>query len=348
MKTLFLCPSLGVADFGMDSLWPGLIAKLGAQDLVDWPVAPRRRKAATNKQGSWYQQYLEERGSMCYTPQNPSLPQWTLDDVKRILQAEGFERVFVDETPGSFDCYKLSGLDNTIIPVVMIAAWLRPRIPIRIATGWYGDRLEAVFTDNWTPAMQAAMSNCHPINLGASNLELFLSDDEARALQADKKFDVCFVGANTHGLRTDHFAALKAEFPDDAEALVLYSGHSGLKFVPGDPPIMLRHEYFAKIAQARVAINLVGSAPNGRTIRFYEIPWVGSLMVTSPVSGQVWPLVDGVHCLYYQTIPEMMSKIRWALSHQQEAEKIALAGQQFVREHYGAVQRVEYVYSKLK
>lgn len=346
MKTLFLCEG-GLSDFGMDPVWAGLVAKLGRDNLMGWPLAPRFRLAEVDRTASIKQQYTQERASMCFTPQNPTLPEWTLEDVQRIVRTEGLERVFLDETQRAYELYRMAGLDKDKIPVVVIAGSDSLRTGRFLS--WYGNNLEAAFLDNWIPA-HAKLPRCYPSCYAMSNLEQFLTDREAAELQAKKLYDVCFIAANTHGERTKHFEALKAAYPKDAEAGALtlyYKMVSGLKFVEGDPPIMLRREYLTKMAQARVCINVAGAAVSGKTIRFFEIPWVGSLMVTTPVSGLPWPLVNGVHCLCFRTIPEMMERVRWALSHPQEAAKIAATGYHFVRSHYGAAQKIEYIYSKL-
>jgi len=353
MKTLFICPT-STADFVMDALWAGLMQQLGLHKLIDWPVMPWRRRSAVNRKLAPRWQYFEERESMCYALQNLALPEWSLDDVRKIVESEGFERVFLPETAAARHLYQQAGLGNT--PVVVVSAWDAPRASIGHLLRWYGSNLEAVFLDNWLPEFQVS-PNFHPINYAMSNLDQFLPDDEARVLRANKKYDVCFVGANTHSLRTRHFDALRRTFPKDAEALVLIPNRSGPdrgrsgwddSQFRGSQPVMLRREYLTKMAQARVCVNIFGAAKSGKTVRFYEIPWVGSLMVTSPVYGQVWELVDGVHCLYFNTIPEMLDKVWWALAHPQQAEEIALAGHKFVRQYYGAKQMVEYVYSKLR
>jgi hypothetical protein len=90
---------------------------------------------------------------------------------------------------------------------------------------------------------------------------------------------------------------------------------------------LLKKDYFEAIAQSRVCINLKGAAECGKALRFYEIPYVGSYMLSQKFGGkQMNPMVGGVHCDYFDTIADLDNRIEWALNNPDEREKIAYAG----------------------
>ncbi|WP_392534632.1 glycosyltransferase [Nostoc sp. C117] len=79
------------------------------------------------------------------------------------------------------------------------------------------------------------------------------------------------------------------------------------------------------IAGAKIALCLVRRANrDGNCMRTFEVPAVGACMLTEDtqehreIFGE-----EGQTVLYFQTIPEMLKKVRWLLNHEAERQRLA-------------------------
>lgn len=86
------------------------------------------------------------------------------------------------------------------------------------------------------------------------------------------------------------------------------------------------------IAGAKVVLCLVRRANrDGHTMRSFEIPAIGACMLTEDTEehrelfGE-----EGRAVVYFSTIPEMITKLRWLLAHPQERQRLADAAHQLV------------------
>jgi hypothetical protein len=132
----------------------------------------------------------------------------------------------------------------------------------------------------------------------------------------EKSIDVlCAVGA-TNPVR----GAVKAAVEEMSNVKVL-AGHWGYA------------RYIELIATSRIAI-----APHGHgqdTVRRWEVPAFDTLMLCQKLTlAEENPLVDGEHCSYYSSVSELTEKVRWWLTHEEDRERVARAGREFVRQHH--------------
>ncbi|MFN6460348.1 MAG: glycosyltransferase [Nostoc sp. DedVER02] len=79
------------------------------------------------------------------------------------------------------------------------------------------------------------------------------------------------------------------------------------------------------IASAKIALCLVRKANrDGNCMRTFEVPAIGACMLTedTPEHREIFG-EEGEAVLYFQTIPEMLEKVRWLLNHDTERQRLA-------------------------
>lgn len=139
-------------------------------------------------------------------------------------------------------------------------------------------------------------------------------------VDADKTVDVLLAVGESHPAR-----AVAREVVERINARVL-CGHWGWT------------RYAELIAQSKIAV-----APRGHghdTVRRWDIPAFNTLLMcerTDLIEDN--PLRDGEHCVYYSGPNELRDKLTWWVEHDAERERVARAGQDFVRQHHTNVAR---------
>lgn len=91
--------------------------------------------------------------------------------------------------------------------------------------------------------------------------------------------------------------------------------------------------YIELIYASRMAV-----APRGfgqDTVRRWEVPAFDTLLVCQRLDiREENPLEHGKHCAYYSTAEELREQLEFYVRNVEEARKVALAGQDFVRQHH--------------
>ena len=139
-----------------------------------------------------------------------------------------------------------------------------------------------------------------------------------------KKWDVCFIGhlqdvKNYNGFsRVDMLDRACKEFPN------FYFGTRN----PMDKSVNLFEDASKKFCQSKIALNI--TIKDDINMRNFEIASSGAFQLTNwiPTLSEVFE--DGKHLVTYKTLDEMVEKAKYYLKHEEEREKIALAG----REHF--------------
>jgi spore maturation protein CgeB len=150
-----------------------------------------------------------------------------------------------------------------------------------------------------------------------------------------KKWDVSFIGhlqdvKNYNGFsRIDMLDRAFKEFPN------FYFGSRN----PMDKTVNLFEDASKKFCQTRVVLNI--SIKDDINMRNFEIASSGSFQLTNyiPTIDQVFE--DGKHLVTYKTLDEMVEKVKYYLEHEEEREKIALAGYEHFLKHHTYRHRIE-------
>lgn len=341
MKKILFIESRTGGDFTMDAVWAGLVDKFGPENVLDYPPKEKHREGIPQVTGDIEKDYGAERRSLCYTPAPDALSTVGGPKLLQMLRDGEIGMIFVDERVETFEEYARSGAHLFNIPVVVIAGhdrfWNLGGIHSLPSMYRY---LKAIFTDNWRPEFDS-YKNVYPMSY-ATNFDHLWDSSRREEFLKDKVYDVCFMGYNSHGDR--------AKFVD--HLLKRYGGEHNYLFVEKRPNTMdafiRKNEYFKRMAQSRICINLRGGAECGKALRFYEIPYVGSCMLSQvDAAKQVHPFEHQKHAVYFKDEAELDNWVDILLGSDNYREQIARAGHEHAMKFHTARARVDYIFGCL-
>lgn len=342
MKKILFIESRTGGDFTMDAVFAGLVDKFGAKNVIDWPPKDKHREGVPVQTGNTERDYGAERRSLCYVADSKDLPVLDRNEIRDMLAKGEISRIFTDERPESLRHYFEVGGHFFSVPVVVIAGHDRLWNPkgVQGIQEMYGHLLEAMFLDNWRDEY-TPLKNAFPMSY-STNFDHLWDVASREALLKDKVYDVCFLGYNSHPDR--------AQLVDHLQ--MRYGGNNNYLFVERRPNTMdafiRKSEYFRIMAQSRVCINLKGGAECGKALRFYEIPYVGSCMLSQTDNArQVNPFEDQKHCIYFNNERELDNWVDILLGSDNLRERIANAGHEHAMKFHTARARVDYMYGCL-
>lgn len=337
-KVLFIDARQG-GDFTLDALWAGLVDRHGWDRVVDWPPSDKHREGVPTPVGNVEKDYGAERRSLCYTPHYDKFIRFSDWEINSMMRDGQIERIFIDEREESYQFYLKTVAKFTNIPVVVVAGHDRfwnssPRQLFQM----YGKNLEAMFLDNWRPEYDF-LPRAFPMSY-STNFDHLWDAGNRESYLREKVYDICFMGYNSHGSRGVIVDHLLQKYGSSTNSCLFVEKRPNTMecFLP-------KREYFKKMAQSKVCVNLRGGAECGKALRFYEIPYVGSYMLSQKFEGkQVHPFVGGIHCDYFSSIEELDGLITTALSQEVQREKVAAAGHSHALKFHTARARVDYIY----
>lgn len=320
----------------MDAVWAGLVDRFGPANVIDWPPKEKHREGVPVLTGDAEKDYGAERRSLCYTPHCLQLSNLSALEIKKLFIDGQIDMIFVDERLETLEEYWKVGAQNFDVPVVVVAGHDRfwGHMP-QVRAGYRN--IKAMFLDNWKDEYRG-YRDAFPMSY-ATNFDHLWDVSKRQELLADKKYDVCFMGYNSHPVRgvvIDHL-------------MKRYGGKHNFLFVERRPNItdtfMRKSEYFRIMAQSRVCINLKGAAECGKALRFYEIPYVGSCMLSQVFPAvQVAPFENGKHCVYFSELSDLDNTIEILLNSDTHRERIAKAGHEHAMKFHTARARVDYMF----
>ncbi len=325
-------------DWSLDLLFAGLVRALGPESVFDYPRKEKHREWRPDDIGT---DWGKERRTLGYTPRNHEVS----SDLVEIRQEAlaGNLTVIMDERDESFTQYARMGLLYMNTPVVIVAGhdrfWNESPHFVRERLG---SRMVHMFMDNWRSELDD-LSWVSLINWSA-NFDHYWS----RPTQPpEKTTDICFFGYNSHPDRLrfiDHilnhpeWSRMRLDF--------LFERRPDITDV-----YLSKSEYFDRMARSKVCLNLRGAADKGKTLRFYEIPYVGSFMLSQePEDRQVFPFTDGLHCGFFRNEDELdgwLDSSLTCLNSDEVRERIASVGHRHLMEHHTCEARARQVLERL-
>lgn len=334
-KTLLIDARTG-GDWSLDLTFAGLVKRLGPENVIDYPYHGKHREPIVFN-GDPEHDWGVERRTLGWTPKNWLVPFYDHRSVGEEIVNGNIERIFLDERPESYALYLNTPARFYNIPVVVIAGHDRFTNDIPCLRSWYGTKLEHIFLDNWRPEYD-----------GEKNVSLFnwsVNFDHYWPVQdrrQEKVYDISFMGYNSHPDR--------ARFVDHVQK---NWGHlNNHIFLEREPDTMRgfiqKGEYFDIMAKSKICLNLRGAAENGKTLRFYEIPYVGSFMLTQD-SGtkQLYPFEQASHCAYFTNEEQLDNWIGHLLSNDHILKSIASRGHEHLMRHHTFDSRINQMYEVL-
>jgi hypothetical protein len=85
---------------------------------------------------------------------------------------------------------------------------------------------------------------------------------------------------------------------------------------------------FDIMMRSKICLNLRGAADRGKTLRAYEIPFVGSFMLSQDIDdpGMRQDFQDGTHCEYFKDESDLDFLINHNLKYEVDREYVAAGG----------------------
>lgn len=294
MKYLVIDMRTG-SDFSLDLIFAGLVKVVGPENVFDYPHKEKHREWDSSR-ADWGM----ERRTMGYTESNSLVSSSPRDFFSAARRGE--LTVIMDERDESHAMYKSLGLWGT--PVIIVAGHDRfwNTSPMEVAKK-FGSFLLAMFLDDWQPEYDT-LPFAHLINLSI-NYDHYWTRPE----KVEKKYGIFFYGYNSHPDR--------ARFIDHIKSHKLWSTLDNCIMLERQPDTLgnfiMKREYFKLMAESHICLNLRGASTNGRALRLYEIPYVGSYMLSQRYPAkQLDSFVEGVHCDYFSDEDELDEKIEKA------------------------------------
>lgn len=338
-KTLLIDARTG-GDWSLDLLFAGLVKRLGFENVIDFPTHTKHREGEIVLTGDPEKDWGRERRSLGYTPYSKLVRPYPTHELKQLIIDGEIERIFLDERLECYQLYLALGANFFDIPVVVVAGHDRFMNDFLTLRKWYGKNLEHIFVDNWRP--EYAREPKTSLFNWSINFDHYW--DWVRDRKQEKIYDISFMGYNSHPDR--------ARFVDHIEK---YWGHlNNHIFLEREPNTMRgfipKRDYFKIMAQSKICLNLRGAADNGKTLRFYEIPYVGSLMVTQDSRAeQLHPFKHKTHCLYFKNEYELDNIIEVMTNPELAGprEQIAQQGYHHALAHHTVDARTKQMYEVL-
>jgi hypothetical protein len=306
-------------DWSLDLLFAGLVHNLGPEGVA---MSPFRWKHTEWEDPRTPRDWGLERRTLGYTGLNRfihSEPDHA-GYIRMLARIGRLRRIWVDERMESFN-YLRTQLGPLVehIPVVVVAGHDRfwNNSPQFVA-GLYGKRLEAMLLDNWYDSYASLPFKVRRIGW-STNFDHYWRRPE---VPPQKDIDISFVGYNSHPDR--------ARFIDHIERRWSHlKNHIMLERQPDTlGQFVSKATYFDLMQRSRICLNLRGAADRGKTMRAYEIPYVGSCMLSQRIDdpGMTEDFVDGFHCMYFDDEVGLDACIEHLLDEPERREQIAHRG----------------------
>lgn len=156
-----------------------------------------------------------------------------------------------------------------------------------------------------------------------------------KQLPTDKKYDVSFWAVESHPIRTKALHLLETEFDCAKNGTVRNQQFHHYK--------RKGLFYLEELARCKIVLNLRGGGWD--TMRYWEVPAVGSLMITQKPGIQIPnDFVHGQHVIHCKDdLSDLVDLCRYYLKNETEREKIALAGQNHLKQFHTDIERAKTV-----
>lgn len=336
-KTLIIDARTG-GDWSLDLTFAGLVMKHGAENVIDYPTHEKHREGEIVLTGDPSVDWGRERRSLGYTKSNSGLRTYPEHEIRKLLTEGTIERVFLDERPECYALYRQLGVNLFDVPVVVVAGHDRFwNDSLKTLDVYYRDRLEAIFVDNWRHEYAK-----HPLAHVYSWCVNFDHYWDRKRAPKENLYDISFMGYNSHPDRLMYVEHVRKRWGHLNNYLLLETKPDTMSsFIP-------KREYFKVMAQSKICLNLRGAAENGKTLRFYEIPYVGSFMISQDtgIVQAAPPLKSGgMHYASFKNVEELDRAIEYYLNYAPMDRCCGAAtAYQLVMEHHTALARVEQMY----
>lgn len=337
MKYLVIDTRTG-GDWSMDLIFAGLVKAVGPHNVLMYPHKEKHLewRYSDIDVGDWG----KERRTLGFTNLN-DLVSSDLTDIKS-LAAAGELTVIMDERDETYTEYCRLGLLYIRTPVVIVAGHDRfwNHSPQFIQER-FGSSLLRMFLDDW----RSEYDELERVSL--INLSINFDHYWNRPAKVEKDIDIFFYGYNSHPDRVryiDHILS-HPEWSEMKLDIMLERNSGTIEAFIG------KKDYFERMQRAKVCLNIRGGSEAGRAFRFYEIPYVGSFMLsTTPDFRQLDAFEDETHCGFFSNEDELDGWLDTTLmcgNSDTHREKIAARGHEHAMLYHTCEARVRYLLKEI-
>lgn len=324
MRILFI--NSHSADYVQDLTYSGLVKKLGVSNVIDvkW-----NKKFHIN-----YKKYPKNLGHI----KNSLLPSF----FNRL--SSKYDAVFIGAS--KVDCFeeyiKIAPNIPKNIPVIFIDGGDYPNIAEDLTEYNHPELYEQaqkIRPFDYIFKREYIIGTKHPDNVFPLQISFRL--DRLPELPTEKTYDVSFWAVETGGdLRTNVLKLLEDKF-DCAE--------NGTKRNQKFSKYSRKGSfYLQELKRCNIVLNFRGGGWD--TMRYWEVPAVGSLMVSQKpqilIPNDFEDKKHVVHCK--DDLSDLVEICQYYLDNPKEAEQIAKAGHEHLKEYHTDIKRAEYILDKAK
>jgi len=324
-------------DFSMDLIFAGLVKKFGKENVIDYPVRAKHRQGKPSLVGDDEKDYGAERRSLCYVEDCEDMKEWTEEEIGK-LSVDEIGYVFLDETDESFkhfmNLYQLIPMKQKLAVVVAGHDSFRGSAPI--VKNRLGFMFKHMFIDDWLPQYDN-YDFASLINLSC-NFDHLWDVSKRDELLKNKVYDICFIGYGSNPVRKLVIDHVNKKWGHLNNCIIFEDRQNKFdKFIRHD-------EMFKLMAQSKICLNLPGASTGGRALRYYEIPYVGSFMVSMEIQAKLLhpftPTFNSLDGLDYF--------IEKSLSKEYDRELLAKQQHMMYRFYHTVDARMDYIFGVLE
>jgi spore maturation protein CgeB len=131
------------------------------------------------------------------------------------------------------------------------------------------------------------------------------------------------------------FGLVSYIYPNRSNVQKLIKNMVGVTSIIGDWKSNIKHYNYAyAISRSKIFVCANG-IHNGVLMKYFEAMASGAMLLTNlPTNYKDFGFVPGVHFARWETLSDLEVRIRYYLEHDEQREKIAKAGMEFVRKYY--------------
>lgn len=321
MKVLFI--NSHSADYVQDLTYSGLVKKLGISNVIDYKWNKKFHVP--------YKKYPKNLG---YTRNSlfPSL-------INRLKM--DYDVVIVGAA--KVDCFEsyiaLAPSIDKNIPVIFIDGGDGPTIGIDLTAYKRPELYEkaiAIRPFDYIFKREYLFENSYDDNVFA--LQISFNEDRLPALPQKKSYDVSFWAVESAPIRTEALKLLDGQFDcreNGTEPKQKFSKYARKGTF-----------YLEELARCKIVLNLRGGGWD--TMRYWEVPAIGSFMITQKPQIEIpHDFVDKKHVVHCKDdLSDLIELCQYYLEHEQEREAIAQAGREHFLAYHTDVKRIEYIFEQ--
>ena len=323
MKILYI--NSHSADYVQDLTYSGLVKTYGLRNVIDYKWNKKYHVA--------YKKYPKNLG---YMP-GSFLPSLTN------MAARNFDIVFIGSA--KVDCFEsyleIADKIPVNVPVIFIDGGDQPLIGADLTIYKRPELYQQALAKrpfDFIFKREMLFANSYEENVYP--LPMCFNMDRVRNLPHEKKYDVSFWAVESHPVRVQALDLLSNQFDCQENGTERDQKFSNYK--------RKGEFYLQELARCKIVMNFRGGGWD--TLRYWEVPAVGSFMITQKPQFEIpHNFQHEKHVVFCQDdLSDLIDLCEYYLKNEAVREKIALSGNKHLLKYHTDIARVEYIFNTIK